>query len=385
MIRSDRSFHLVVAGVCLGLAAASVQLVALGHVPRALAYSGDAGDFGAGNEAPWSAAAPGLDLPSGAVMVDLEADRAGLPVVGYMRSAVIDGQDKAIYLLRRWTGSAWESAASDLTINTPCARGSRSASIAFDAGNHALIAYGSLDAAGDSVTTVRRFVRGAWQAVGAGDGVLPLASAAGSACASTPVIAVDAADRPVIAYRTFGMVGTVSLQRYEGSWRGLANERSDSFASSRGEFDLRFDAEGHLYFALSDSGAITVRRLGAAGDAQWTLVGGGEGQRVEPDGSALDRPQLRFDASGNLLLAASIESSQTSAGAQRRLYRFDGIAWRTTDDDEAPTRVADAVSRLLRVGPDLYETITSTRSDRLQVSTTELLLLHNAPPAEFGS
>ncbi len=276
----------------------------------------------------WLAISDGLDVQSSFATIDLIADRNGRPVVGYTRTVVVGQQTQVLYLLRRWTGTMWESVAADLAVDLPCNAGTGTAGIAFDSANEPLIAYASSTATGGSLVTVQKFVAGAWQGVGPAGGVLPTASPFSSACMSAPMIVVDPSDRPVVAYRTSN---TVTVQRFDGNaWVGLASASGDSFDSISGSFDLRFDPDGQLYFALSQNSVLSVRRFNAAPGAGWEGVGANGGRLPEFNTAGLDKPQLRFVAAGRPIVAAvaSVGSVVTSAGVA--VYRFDGAAWSTS-------------------------------------------------------
>ena len=69
----------------------------------------------------------------------------------------------------------------------------------------------------------QRYGAGAWQALGPNNGKLPLSSAFGAACISTPAVAIGANDGPVVAY---GYDNNIGVQRFDGTqWKGLDGRR----------------------------------------------------------------------------------------------------------------------------------------------------------------
>lgn len=297
------------------------------------AQDGQGGSFSvSGESTPWLPVAPGLAVTSSFSTIALVADRNGKPVVVYVNDLVVNRQNQAVYALRRWNGTAWENAASDLTVDTPCSPAFGSASIAFDSANNPLIVYGSTTASFGSQTTVRKFVAGAWAAVGPNGGVLPLASPFSSSCQNTPSIVIDAADRPMVAYRS----GTaVTVQRFDGAaWAGLAVAAGDSFDSIQGGFDLRLDSGDQPYLALAAGGAVTVQRFNPAPGVGWEAVGPNGGRLPNVNIVNLSIPQLRFSAAGRPVIASvagvPFPGSPGVYSAGVAVHRFDGTSWSTT-------------------------------------------------------
>ena len=290
--------------------------------------TGAAGDFRLTAEpASWLPLGAGHDTDSGFEMVDLVADRNGKPVVGFRRNPVVNAQRQQTIVLRRWTGSVWESVGSDLTIEAPCS-GTRMASFAFDSGNVPLIVYGSVTPSG-SITSVRRFSGGAWQPVGPDDGKLKPSAFTG-ACADPPKIVVDAADRPIIAYRADNNLWVQRLDA--GVWQGLGTPTGDAFMLTSGMSDLKLDPAGAPWTVLRGSdGYTTVRRFDAT-SSSWLSVGPGGGVLPQPNAFlGLVAPRLRFAADGtpNVGAIAGVGSGSTGSPGVA-VYRFDGSAWNTS-------------------------------------------------------
>ncbi|MGH8797760.1 MAG: hypothetical protein ACREXI_11925, partial [Caldimonas sp.] len=274
----------------------------------------------------WLAIAPTLDTDSSFSMLDLVADRNGRPVVGFLRSPIVNRQTTQSLLLRRWTGTAWETVGSDISIGTPCSSHDV-ASFAFDSTNAPVIVYASSTAGGGSFTTARRFSAGAWQPVGPNDGVLPNASAFSSSCSGAPKLVLDGADRPIVAYRADNLLW---LQRYENNaWSGFAAPAGDSFGYIYGSFDLKLDANDVPWFVHSADNVTTVRRFDAGSHA-WVAVGPNGGRLPETNTAGLGEPRLRFDAAGRPVIGtlASVGSVVTSQGVA--VYRYDGSTWSTS-------------------------------------------------------
>jgi len=293
-----------------------------------------AGDFRVTAEpASWLPVGPGQDTDSGFEMVDLVADRAGKPVVGFRRNPIVNAKYQQTLLLRRWTGSAWEPVAADLTIESPCS-GMRMASFAFDSKNTPVLVYGSTTAGG-SLTRVLRFSGGAWQPVGPNDGVLPRTSAYHGACMEAPKLAIDADDRPIVAYRADNEAWVQRLDA--GAWKGLATPAGDVFPVIYGSWDLKLDPTGAPWLALrTDAGFTTVRRFDAATSA-WIGIGPNDGRLPEINTIGLLAPRLRFGADGQPVVGAiaAVGSGGTSSPGVAT-YRFDGSVWRTSGGLQLP-------------------------------------------------
>jgi hypothetical protein len=284
-----------------------------------------------GEPTPWVSVAPGLDVGSFFSTIDLVADRNGKPVVGYVTTQVVNQQTQTSFALRRWNGTAWENAASDLTPTAACS-GIPIAGFAFDSGNNLLIAYGSTSPTGSTFTTVRKFVAGAWQPVGPDDGTLPIASPFSSSCQDRPAITLDAADRPMVAYRSGN---AVTVQRFDGTaWQGLATASGDSFDSIQGGFDLRLDSGDQPYLAIASAGVVTVRRFNPTPGVGWEAVGSSGGVLPSVNTVRLDTPQIRFSATGRPAIASvagiPFPGSPGVSSAGVVVHRFDGVAWSTT-------------------------------------------------------
>lgn len=297
--------------------------------------TGVAGDFRLTAEpTSWLPVGAGFDTDSGFEMVDLVADRDSKPVLGFRRNPVVNAKFQQTILLRRWTGTAWETVASDLTIETPCS-GFRMASFAFDSTNAPVIVYGSVTPTG-SMTSVRRFSGGAWQPLGPNDGTLPKTSAFTGACAEAPKIAIDAADRPVVAYRADG---DLWLQRFDaGAWKGLATPAGDSVPVVSGSWDLKADPAGTPWLALRGGDGFThVRRFDAA-SAGWIGAGPGDGLLPQPNAFlGLVAPRLRFAGDGKPVVGAVAGVGSGSTGSPGvAVYRFDGSTWITSGGFQLP-------------------------------------------------
>ena len=177
----------------------------------------------------WLQVGPGLATTGLYQMVDLQADRNGQPVVAFVNSVAHNGGNSNVLMLRRWTGTAWETVGADLTVDRPCDDGNGpEASFAFDSANRPVVAYANTTASGGSFVTARRLSGGAWQPLGANDGSLPSMSTFTSACMTLPIVAVGLDDAPLLAYRADN---TVVVQLFGGTaWNGLATSAGDVFS-----------------------------------------------------------------------------------------------------------------------------------------------------------
>jgi hypothetical protein len=284
-----------------------------------------------GDPATWVPIAPGLDTDSGFAMIDLIADRNGKPVAGYVRTGVSNGLNTTTVLLRRWNGTAWETVGRDYAVPTPCNAGSKVMAFAFDSTNAPVLAYGASPTGANSATYVKRFSAGAWQDVGTSGGQLPQVSAFSGACLQPPRLVIDAADRPIVAYRSDN---AIFVQRFaNGGWADLA--ATPSFDSIFGAFDLALDPAGTPYFILATNNVATVRKFVAA-TTSWVGVGANGGVLPQTNTSGLSGMRIRFDANGQPVIAsfASIGFGTTFTGAIA--YRFDGTAWSSSPGFSLP-------------------------------------------------
>ena len=281
----------------------------------------------------WQQVAPALEgSTSNNTLIDLLADRNNKPVLGYTRAVVTGAVTSAMLQLRRWTGTAWENVGSDLAIDKPCNQGVGTVSFAFDSNNDPVVAYGITTAGDGSAVAAKRYTNGGWQALGADDGVLPVTSMFGGACANAPRLAPGPNGTLAIVYRADN---NVVLQRLVGAaWVAITNPAADTFFALNNDFDLAFDATGRLHFVLTagfPSGAPSVaRRLSTAPTPAWETLGPNGGALPQTNTNGLSTPRLRFDANGNLVIGvnAAIGSGVVSTGTA--VYRYDGTSWSST-------------------------------------------------------
>ncbi len=280
-----------------------------------------------GEPTSWIAIAPLLDADQGFSMIDMVADRNAKPVVGYMRNIVVGNVSTQSLLLRRWNGAAWETVGSDISFDLPC--NGHSARFAFDSSNAPVVVYGSRNnAASKSVTTALRFSAGAWQPLGPNGGALPNPGDFDSACGTPPAVVIDSGDRPVVAYKSNNEVW---VQRFvNNAWVGVAANSGDSFPALSGSFDLRLAAGDLPWLVYSNAGVTSVSRFDAIMQA-WTAVGPNNGRLPEPVGFGVSAPRLRFDATGNPVVAGIAPVGNFgSFFSGVAVYRFDGTNWLTT-------------------------------------------------------
>lgn len=261
-------------------------------------------------------------------LVDAQADRNGKVVVAYTEAAGTTNRFK----LQRWSGTAWEAAATDLVVDQPCTGSGNMMSFTFDDANNPIVVYGNRnDPAASTFVTVRRYSGGAWQALGPNNGTLPLTSLFGASCRIFPALTIGSDGAPIAAYQ---YDNNVVVQRFDGTqWKGLAKPDSsgDVFLLQNGNYDLKVDAAGRVWF-VTGSPIFTgipalVRRFNATTLA-WETIGGG---LTQTNTSGLQTPRLRFDAAG-LPIVAWIAAVGTGGVASpgAAVYRYDGAAWSTT-------------------------------------------------------
>ena len=286
----------------------------------------------------WAGNAPPLPTDSVFALIDLVADHDGKPVIGFTTTFLNNGHNSAMFMLRRWTGTAWETVGSDITIDRPCNSGLNAIGFAFDSANAPIIAYGNssaifLDAS--TFVSARRFTGGAWQPLGPNDGTLPNTSAFGGSCSNPPAIAFNAADEPILAYR---VDNNVVLQRFDGAvWTDVTTTAADNFAAQGYSFDLRADSNGRIYFVLASGGfsgqSSRVRRLTTTAPPTWEAVGVNNGALPEIGTLGLggSTPRLRFDAANSPLIAfIACVGANNVCSSGTAVYRYDGTQWSTT-------------------------------------------------------
>jgi hypothetical protein len=289
----------------------------------------------------WQPVGPALEATTGNnTLIDLVADRNSRPVVGFARAVLVAGLPSNIVMLRRWTGAAWEAAASDLTIDLPCNSGLGSAAFTFDSNNDPVVAYANARAAGSSFVTARRYKNGAWQALGPNDGTLPVTSSFTGACYSAPRLAAGPAGALAIAYRADN---DVVLQKFDGSaWVGIETALADSYPAQNNDFDLAADSTGRLHFVLTArsstvSGGI-LRRLSTTPTPAWEALGPNGGAWSQTNSCGLSYPKLRFDSNGNPVVGAyaAVPVGSCQVGSTgTAVYRYDGTQWSSTGGFQA--------------------------------------------------
>jgi hypothetical protein len=269
-------------------------------------------------------------------MIDLVADRNGRPVIGYWDTDMAAQTRTATLRLRRWTGTAWEVVGADQTValgggycSTPAYVSiprTRMASFAFDSANNPWIAYRIDQDAGNAnsvgTTTVRAWSNGSWQAVGPNDGKLPFTANNYMYCEDPPQIALTAANRPVVAYRTSN---GVTVQRHDGTaWKGLASAAADHFTDAGsdygGGFALAMDAAQQVWLAQTGRTALSVQRFNTASGSTWESVG----TLPTAGGGYYSGARLAFTSTGPVLGVFA-----TSSATSTLVYRYNGTAWTT--------------------------------------------------------
>lgn len=281
----------------------------------------------------WLPVADGLVVDDIFSVLDMVADRNGKPIVGVLRHPVVNHTTTSTMQLKRFTGTVWEDVGS--TISIPIACDQHTTSFAFDSSNTPTIVYMTRTASGDaSFTTARRLVAGVWQAIGPNDGLLPQSPGTSGLCSDSfaPRLAIDAADRPIVAYRNSD---TLWVQRFDGTaWNKIAPTAAESFPVSYGSFDLRLDPAGAPWLVMTQNGATAnpptvVRRLDAT-SGTWVTVGPNGGVLPETNTSGFDIMRLQFDAGGRPVVAGTIAVGLDTFSRGTAVYRFDGSTWSTT-------------------------------------------------------
>jgi hypothetical protein len=289
-----------------------------------------------GEATQWRSIATPLPVTSGFNLVNLLADRNGMPVVFYANQINNGGHNSNVVSLRGWTGTGWTAIGPDLTIDRPCSAG-LSLAVQFDASNAPVVVYGNNDAAQTlSFFAAQRLVNGAWTPLGASNGVLSNQSFTADACRISPAVTFGADGAPLVAYP---VNANLVVERFDGTaWGAVTSAANDQFAQPPGGtagFDLEADANGRPYLVIGGVGGpgqTTVRRLSSTTPATWQTFGPNGGVLPETNTNGLSSPQLRFDANGQPTIAfvAGMGSRGTA------VYRFDGTNWSTTGGYQPP-------------------------------------------------
>jgi PKD domain len=328
-----------------------------------------------GESTPWSAVAPPLTTDSIYSVVDLVADRNGKPVLGSAKTVTVSGVSSANSLmLRRWTGSAWETVGADLTIPLPC---SGVSGFAFDANNAPVVAYASNTAGGGSIVTALRYTGGAWQSLGANGGVLPNQSSSDGACtAAPPVVSFGADGAPLIAYVVDGVI---YVQRFDGTtWGAVTTTATDNFPIPGGSMDMRADASGQVWLVTAapfqSTQSTTVRRLTTTTTpATWTTIGPNGGVLANPAG--LNAPQLRFDGANQPVImfrAGTLVGNSLGSGVA--VYRYDGSQWSSSGGYNADSHSSLGSYTTISLAPFGGETYVSwTNSNNVTFTNTSIV------------
>jgi hypothetical protein len=240
--------------------------------------------------------------------------------------------------LRRYNGTGWENVGGVITTAAPTC-GNHTISVAFDSSNAPTIAYATRPDSGPATTTVSKLVGGVWQAVGSNGGALPLSA---EACDDnqSPRLVIDAADRPVVAYRGDG---EVRIQRFDGTaWGKLAATAQDAFSTVFSAHDLAIDPAGTLWFALrngSGPGEATVVRRFDTASGTWQTAGPNGGVLAETNTQGFSTLRIGFNTAGLPVVGGTIgvyDSTRSTTSTGTAVYRFDGTQWTTTGGYELP-------------------------------------------------
>lgn len=272
--------------------------------------------------------------PLGAVLdgyhlLDMVADRDGRPVLLLSRRYSEGGTARQALALRRWTGSEWQDAAPELPGLVPRNCGfdaADAASLAFDSGNHPLLAYTEGLGSAGIRTVVQRHANSGWQALGPDGGVLGQNPGNAPCVSARVLIGVDAADRPLVALRSAQSQFQFELSRYDGSaWTGIAAPLATADRFDGEQFDLQLGPGGQPHVAASqrqtDEAARVLRYVATPAPGRWEAVGPDQGRLPAPAGQTTEYdPLLRFTAAGLPIVAGGNRSSIA-------VFRYDGSVW----------------------------------------------------------
>ncbi len=310
--------------------------------------NGAAGDFHSMAEpTSWLPVAPTLPIESAFGIIDLIADRNGAPLLAYIRDVV--GVNAYSVQLRRFNGTSWDVAASELIIDRPCTGYGTSIGFTVDASNNPIVVYNQVLPSGNGAHVMaRRYSGGAWAPIGPNGGELPNVSAFSGTCPK-PVVRIDAGGAPLVAYGAYIGSNGVYVQRFDGAnWVDLAAGPVQSTIYP--SFDLNVDASGRPVLIVSDSSALVTRAYRFAATA-WQALGQNSGTLpLTAELREVYAPRIRFDAGGNPVVGftASVTITPGIFTSGVAVYRFDGTTWSTTGGFRAA--LTDYVSNVDSMG-----------------------------------
>ena len=263
--------------------------------------------------------------PDASIANDLALDAAGNPILIY-RSMAVMGPGTA----KRYNSAtnSWDDLDGGLGVQAG------DMALALDAAGTPFVAYMEATSSPAMRAVVQRYnsAANAWEFVGPAAGISPAGTL-------SPVVAIDAAGNPVLAYRDSSVSPIVIVvKRYNsatGVWEdvgpagGVAGE-----AALAQQFSLALDAAGNPFVAYMDSSTTpanraVVKRYNSASGA-WEEVGPAGG--ASP-GSVANTIALALDAAGHPVLAYADATSTPAWRAVVKRYNSATGAWDTLGDD----------------------------------------------------
>lgn len=264
-------------------------------------------------ESPTKKNSSASDLPK------LALDARGYPVMGWSELSPDFNADS--YFVDRWTGSAWESIDSG-SLSSDVSGSSRSRDLAVTSDGKPILAWSVQPyVKGQGPLDFNVFVGGwdgnRWAALG---GVSLNASP--NAYAGSPSLALDAQDRPVVAFKEAKAGFDVFVKGWTGSaWRALGGSVNNGTGLADGPA-LALDRQGQPILAwLENAGAVGVFVKRWDG-AKW--VGVGDRLNANPKAYALECA-IAIGPDSQPVVAWTEEVGED----QRRVYvrRWNGEGW----------------------------------------------------------
>ncbi len=264
-------------------------------------------------ESPTKKLASASDLPK------LALDAKGYPVIGWSELSPDFNADS--YFVDRWAGDAWQPVDTG-SLSSDVSGSSRSRDLAVASTGQPILAWSVQPyVAGRGALDFNVFVgpwnQGRWAALG---GVSLNANP--NAYAGSPSLALDAQDRPVVAFKEARSGFDVFVKRWTGNaWQAVGGSVNDETGLADGPA-LALDAQGNPTVAwLENAGAVGV--FVKRWDGQnWVAVGGR--LNADPKAYALECA-MALDGQGQPTVAWSEEISKDV----RRVYlrRWNKKAW----------------------------------------------------------
>jgi hypothetical protein len=284
--------------------------------------------------------APGSNSQAPALVTGCD----GYPVAAW-------GEDHAVYV-KRWDGAAWQQLGGALNVRTADDVYAMTPAMAVDSQGRVLVAWTEWDSSLAYDVYVKRWDGSSWELLGGAQ-----VDSIPEDFADSPALAVDAEDRPLVAWdESDAQTGsTTRHETFVARWQGSAWEQLGGGAIAPVEgiqtysASLQLDATGApvvaLYELLADGLSSRVYVVRLEGDA-WV-------EMADPfplaAGESGNSPWLAFDGQGVALVTWNVS---TATDNSVRLTRWDGGAWQQLGPDALDLEPAQsAYGQVLAIDP----------------------------------